>query len=288
MNPLVRSAFFEFNEEYDPAVRHLYVDKSGQVMAVWTPIPEDEVTLYTWYRAYSDESEDVAPGEEVQAEWQAVNAARALAKDGPDAFDKITHLVLADGQVQHLALAKLDRFEETLKKTAEFADLDDWPADAQLGILSMAWALGPSFGPRWPKFRAACKARDWFTAGRECIISTREFPDLAFRNFANLVLFSNAGNAGAGGSPDILVFPTDLRVAEPMPPRLYLLSKGDTGPGVSFLQRHLDYAGMLEAGATDGELDDATERSVIAYQAAVRIPQDGITDDDTWTILLSP
>lgn len=78
------------------------------------------------------------------------------------------------------------------------------PADAQLGVLSMAWPMGPGF--QFPKFEAFAAAGNWATyaqspgqprvlvggAANECRISTVGNPGVAPRNTANLQLFENA------------------------------------------------------------------------------------------------
>jgi hypothetical protein len=53
-----------------------------------------------------------------------------------------------------------------LKSRPPFADLDNFPADAQLGLLSMSWGMGPMFN--FPKFQAYVAAGDWSSAATEC------------------------------------------------------------------------------------------------------------------------
>ena len=99
-----------------------------------------------------------------------------------------------------------------------FPDLDEWPADAQMGLLSMAWAMGPHFPRSWPHFSAACEVRQW-----EAVATPHGVPSscqmheagtnasFKMRNAANLVLFGNADVVVARGiDPDILQWPLDL------------------------------------------------------------------------------
>lgn len=47
-----------------------------------------------------------------------------------------------------------------------FADFEDWPADAQLALLLMAWACGPGFPAIFKTFTAFAKKRAWADAAK--------------------------------------------------------------------------------------------------------------------------
>lgn len=47
-----------------------------------------------------------------------------------------------------------------------FSDLEDWPADAQLALLLMAWACGPGFPGIFKNFTGFAKVRDWQNAAK--------------------------------------------------------------------------------------------------------------------------
>lgn len=99
----------------------------------------------------------------------------------------LTSLRLSDAAVDDLTRRTLDAmWAESLRF---FPDLEDWPAPAQLGLLSMAWAMGDAFEGGFPKFAAAAKAHDWATCALECQI-TQNAPLL--RNAANKALFTRA------------------------------------------------------------------------------------------------
>lgn len=42
-----------------------------------------------------------------------------------------------------------------------FRELPGWPDDAQIALMLMAWAMGPDFPHKYPKFSAACRALDF-------------------------------------------------------------------------------------------------------------------------------
>jgi hypothetical protein len=78
--------------------------------------------------------------------------------------------------------------ESVLKGRAPFADFDNFPADAQLGLLSMSWGMGPMFN--FPKFQSFVDTGDWNSAASEC----RFQPDtgtITTRNDRDQQLFRN-------------------------------------------------------------------------------------------------
>jgi hypothetical protein len=87
---------------------------------------------------------------------------------------------------------KLLQNESFLKRQTAFKDFDNWPADAQLGLLSMAWALGPGFSSSWPKFSAACQKADFDAAAENCQMSAVGNAGVIPRNRADKQLFKNA------------------------------------------------------------------------------------------------
>ena len=92
-----------------------------------------------------------------------------------------------------MAFKKADAMEQELKRHPAFQHFDKWPADAQLGLLSMAWALGaPKIGNGWPNFKAACGKQDFDAAVKSCEINTVGNPGVIPRNTANRRLFKNA------------------------------------------------------------------------------------------------
>ena len=96
--------------------------------------------------------------------------------------------------------------ENFLVGRQEFASFQDWPADAQLGLLSMAWAMGPAF--KFPNFQAACARQDFQAAADQCHMADGNNPGLRPRNAANRQLFLSAAGASNGDvDPDEVHLP---------------------------------------------------------------------------------
>jgi len=146
-----------------------------------------------------------APGssatpDQIAAEWQTLKSNSSLATKGYTACEPLTQLELSDDAINSLISARLTQNESYLKRQEWFLGFDTWPADAQLGLLSMAWAMGPAGPVGFPNFRAACQKLDFSTAAAECKMSEAGNPGLIPRNRANFTLFSNAAVVVASGA----------------------------------------------------------------------------------------
>lgn len=126
--------------------------------------------------------------DEIAEEWRAVKGRPDLAHLGGGAYRGMTKLRLSAAGIDQVVSRKLVQNDVYLR--ARFTGYEEWPADAQLGILSMAWACGPAF--RFPMFEAAVRAGDFVLASQECKMNEAGNPGLVPRNAANRQLFMNA------------------------------------------------------------------------------------------------
>ena len=138
----------------------------------------------------------------VQTEWQTVKGRKDLISKGSAAFDAITKLQLTDKGIETMVkqhAGAIENYITTNSSASKFySNWHNWPADAQLGFLGVAWGgiPLPQFG--WHKFPAACQAEDWDTAAKECAISSAI---AAGRNEAHRLMFLNAAAVKSNGDP---------------------------------------------------------------------------------------
>lgn len=193
MQSAVRSVWRQFNEPLEGLTNWMYLDIKGLVTTGMGNLidPVDAAVRLTW----RSPDGTVATPDLVHQEWTRIKTNLRLAHQGAQAARRVATLHLDDADIEALILAKLDHDEAILKANPAFADFDDWPADAQLGLLSMGWAMGPGFGPRFPHFSCACAAGDFATAAQDCAISTAGNPGVASRNAANRQAFLFAATA---------------------------------------------------------------------------------------------
>jgi len=187
MYPSIRAAFLSFSTRFEGCVPYMYLDIRGLVtIGVGNLIDPVDLALPFVHKA----DLAVATQDEIRVDWQTVKGRQELAT-AHDYLQQFDALKLTDESIDQLVLAKLDSNEATLSNTPEFADLDNWPADAKLGLFSMAWAAGPGFSRVFPRFRAAFAAKDWNTAATESHMDDTYNPGLRPCNAANRILFSN-------------------------------------------------------------------------------------------------
>ena len=193
MQPAVRNAWRRFNESLEGLTSWMYLDIKGLVTTGMGNLidPVAAALALTWF----DASDVQASPDQVRAEWNRIKNNHALAHQGAQAAKAVATLHLQDADINTLILGKLDQNEAILKANPAFEDIDAWPADAQLALLSMAWAMGPGFGPHFPHFSHACAARDFAAAADECAMDVVGNPGLIRRNAANRQAFRFAANA---------------------------------------------------------------------------------------------
>jgi GH24 family phage-related lysozyme (muramidase) len=192
MNPTVRAQWLTWNAQFEGYIYWMYLDIRGLVTTgvgqLIDPLPAALGLPWMFKGGMS------ATPSQITAEWQAVKGNHALAHLGAAAAGACTQLRLPDTAIDADALARLDRNAHILTAWPAFAEFDTWPPGAQLGLLSMAWAMGPAFaaGGGWPSFCAACTAQDWSSAAESCWMDDSHNPGLTPRNKATRDAFLSA------------------------------------------------------------------------------------------------
>lgn len=132
-------------------------------------------------RRYSDKA--LATPDEIRAEWLRVKNDPEAARLGDDHSRKGAKLYLPELDIRALVDTKLQ--EVASKLTERFPALPDMPADVQVVLCSMAWAMGTGFPRKFPKFSACIDRQDWKGAAEECKIRETDNPGVKGRNRAN-------------------------------------------------------------------------------------------------------
>jgi peptidoglycan hydrolase-like protein with peptidoglycan-binding domain len=298
MHDIVRDSFYAFSEPMEGEVSWMYTDHLGKVTVGIGNLIDSPTDAW---RTRELGAPFFREGDGAEATYEQVDAAWHRVKNDGSVRGKaqmakaLTDLRLTPDGIAALLASTLAAYESTLKEVAEFAVLEDWPADAQLGLFSMAWAMGPWFAhqDRWPAFRGACGAADWLTAARQCNMSNSW---LVKRNAVNRGLFRNAAYTVATNAD-----PSELFLAVPgnMPVlKLGVIPDEFTGQGfdsdepIATLEGFLSWLGF-DPGAQDDWFDDATHNAVAAFQrhehelTADRggFTVDGIVGRTTWAAL---
>ncbi|MGW9594342.1 peptidoglycan-binding protein [Streptomyces chartreusis] len=181
--------------------------------------------------------------------------------------ERVTRLLVADEGIDELIYRKLTLFEDALRAREPFSGLDDWPADGQLGIFSMAWALGSNF--HFPKFQAAATAGDWLTMARECRMTETGNPGVVPRNVRNSLLFTISGwwAAPIPGTFSHLVFRPYEQLATNMRSGYFPIPMNLT----IGLQTALDVLGFNPRGL-DGVAGENTRKALNEFERSHGLP----------------
>lgn len=195
MRESVRTAFPNAVVHHEGRTSWLYLDTKGLVTTgVGNLVDPVSLALeLPWRRAGGE----MATCAEVEADWERVKAMRAGMIAGRYRGPRALHLEEAD--VDELVDRKAGEFWGHLAAT--FPSAEDWPADAQLGLLLHAWAVGPhGYRRNWPKMSAALDACDWLEVAAQCVMPRARMS----RNEAHALCFRNAA---AGADPKVLFYP---------------------------------------------------------------------------------
>lgn len=150
----------------------------------------------------------VADTADVMADWQKLAAGRAYyAARKWTVYAKAMRCHLAEETIDALCQRQLASNEVAYRK--RWADYGSFPADAQLAIHSMGWAVGAGFYQKFPNLATCIDRQDWEGAVASCKIREAGNPGVVPRNAKNRFCFHNAAIVRAQGlSADELHWPS--------------------------------------------------------------------------------
>lgn len=189
MRDSVREVFPSFSECFEGRVLWPYLDVKGLVtVGVGCLIDTaSAVRALPWRNLDGTRATSL----QVTAQWEFLRKQTYLAKAGARAAENATQLRLTDADADALLESRLALNEIVLAMI--FVGWAEYPADVQLAIHSMAWAMGADFWKKFPKLSRAVLVHDWETALEECTIAGEETNrGLVPRNAANRICFANA------------------------------------------------------------------------------------------------
>lgn len=210
----VKAYFIKFTTQFEGRVNYMYLDIKGLVtIGIGNLIDPIDLALPLPF-VFKNNPSMSASQDDITQEWNLIKSHPELAQEGAQAADPLTKLMLTDDNIDKLVIDKLLQNETKLiNGTSEFASFQSWPADAQLGLLSMAWAMGPAFaqGGKWPSFRQAIANGDWATAANQSQMNETGNPGLHPRNQADKILFNNAAKVSQQNLDfSVLHYPAEL------------------------------------------------------------------------------
>ncbi|HEU4544328.1 MAG TPA: hypothetical protein VFR23_24570 [Jiangellaceae bacterium] len=273
MHPSVRAAWRFFSEPLEGRVPYLYADVRG-LLTVGVGNLADPLELALRFPWTMPDGE-LATRPEVERQWHAIKAkAKELAPKHHRHAAHLTSIRLTNEDIDEVVLDKLDSNAEILARV--FKGFAEYPADAQLGILSMAWAVGPGFPLKFPTFTRQALAGEWWNCAtsskiREVSPEGIANPGVATRNQQNRLCFENAANVIANNADrSVLHWPSKfqhpLATLEDAPPlsrdpdSTRLVEPSDLGAAHgSILARTLDDARAWTKESADEAMREADD-----------------------------
>jgi hypothetical protein len=206
IRPSVLAKWPEFTLKFEGRVSTMYADVRGLITTGMGNLidPISAALALPWLALDARGVAGPATPMQVSADWNALKAGGlAIAHHNPATQAKIAGLKcwLDDAAIDALVRSKCEANADFMR-WHYFQDWDSWPADAQLGALSEAWAAGAGFPATFHAFTTAAKNQDWIHAANECksrvttpegIVNAGVIP----RNDAQMICFRNAAAVAA-------------------------------------------------------------------------------------------
>lgn len=209
MKQQVLDHYHEYSEPLEGRVHSMYLDILGLVTTgVGNLIDTAEgAARLPWKH---EKTGQPATHNEVVASWRELKARKDLSRMHWKYAAALNDLRLSDGDIDALVRSKL-MSNEAYIRGHYFPDWDSFPADAQLGIMSMAWAVGPGFPTKFGNFTNRVLKGDWAGAKECCAIREAGNPGVVPRNKANRICFANADIVVKHGlDPEVLNWPATV------------------------------------------------------------------------------
>lgn len=191
MHKSVIDIFPSFSVKFEGRVNHMYLDVKGLVTTgvgnLIDPLNGSKALKLPWLRKVDNQP---ASEQEIRDEWYYLKTRPDLARKHYKYAGNVCKLYLSEEAIDQLVFKKLEDNEKILKKY--YPQWDSYPADAQLGILSMAWAVGAGFPEIFKNFTQYALRQEWDKAADCCGIKTTNNPGVVPRNAANKRCFRNA------------------------------------------------------------------------------------------------
>jgi hypothetical protein len=188
IHPAVLAKWHQFSEPLEGRVHSMYLDIKGLVTTGVGNLIDSvtEAQKLPWKHADAR----LASKDEVAAAWRELKSRQDLSRLHWKYAASLNDLRLTDADIDALVESKLHSNERELRKA--YPNWDDFPADAQLGCLSMAWAVGPGFPRIFANFSRYAVQQDWGNAKLCATIKTAGNPGVIPRNENNEICFGNA------------------------------------------------------------------------------------------------
>ncbi len=167
--PLDKGAFVEYLKEpgIEGYVPHMYLDSRDNVTVGIGLLLRDAETAKTVPFVVRSTNQR-AHKRHIENAFNKVKNAKISGRAGAAAFRPLTNIEIPEAEAALRALGGIDDFLRQLSSSSFYPEFASYPQTAKLGLLDMAYVLGPT-GTRdtYKKFTAALRRRNWKVAAKE-------------------------------------------------------------------------------------------------------------------------
>lgn len=197
LRPAVVAGFPGFTVQFEGRVHTMYADVRGLITTgVGNLIDPIQAALSLPWR-HADGG--LASVDQIRADWNSLKSRGvSVAHHNPDVQASIAGLTLHldDAAIDALVRSRLESNAADLQRR-HFPKFADYPSDAQMAILSLAWAAGSDWPTHFPACKAAILAGHWDVAAKEGQLRATApdgtpNPGVIPRNSAQIICFANA------------------------------------------------------------------------------------------------
>ncbi len=180
------------SEDFERTIEVMYVDVDGRV-TVGIGFLIDESWEAKRLKFWNTDKKRPAWKSEIQGEWDRAH------RLGPGRNLRVPNptLELPEGEIVNEFWRRANQAEAILTVRPYcrkwFGNLAAWPADAQLGLLAMAWS-GPGQLAGFTEFRKACAGEKWRDAAKQSHMKVRrQYNEFFAHCFMNAYFSQKAG-----------------------------------------------------------------------------------------------
>ena len=254
--------FIQFSAPHEGICDHMYPDKDNAIttMIGYLIDSPQAAEKLPWYAP----SGQLATPQEIRTEWHALKAADLRAIPAPKMRSQ-TKLRLKPDDIMKYTLERLQEMGRLVAH--QMPQFLEFPADAQMAVMSMCWALGVArFFGLFVKCVGHLQQFDFEAAAGECKMDETNNAGIINRNVENARFLHAAAKVRLAG--------TDPSVLTPLRPRRPSVNT------VAGQQAALNLLGY-DAGSEDGVRGPKTDAAVKKFQADQKLEPDGIVGPKT-------
>lgn len=209
MRLAAEQAFERLTRKFEGYAPGMYLDVKGLVTVGYGFLIDDEDPTKSSSRSaqrlkFVHKSDGtLATPFEIDNEWKRVKSLQDHTQFASEWWQEHAVLILPPVEMTRELIARKNSMETYLRLNPSFVRWNEYPAGAQLALMSMSWAMGPTM-EHFPRFKSYMSQMLFTLAATECKMDTTHNVGLKIRNAANVEMLVDANKQFSSNTPDVL------------------------------------------------------------------------------------